>query len=65
MKSDMYGVLFTLPPAATMMASTSEYAGPLVSDFLPFIFFTLGVVLGLTIVATLIYVVTSHSSHHN
>jgi len=53
----IYGTLFTMPSAQQVLASTSEYSSPMVTDFLPVIFFTVGTLLGLAVVAFLIYTI--------
>jgi len=57
----IYGTLFTMPPAATVMASTSEYSSPLFSDFLPLIYLVRGISLGLLIVWVIIQSVGAKS----
>jgi len=54
----LYGTLFTLPDAETILASTSEYSVPLFSDFLPLIYLVGGVGLGLLLIFVIIRAVT-------
>jgi len=35
--------LFAMPSATDIMASTSEYAAPIVNDFMPLIYFTIAI----------------------
>jgi len=56
----MLGTIFNLPPASQIIASSSEYTSPLVSDFLGVIYLFLGVIIAFAAITFLISVFNPH-----
>jgi len=61
----MYGILFTLPSASDLLASTSEYSSPMFNDMLPIAILAVGVFLGLFIIGFIIKTITGMRHHDN
>lgn len=50
----LYGTLFSLPDAPTMLAGIGSTSAPVISDFLPVIYLVGGLFLGIGVVILLI-----------